>query len=692
MFGRFFGIVVEETKDTYIVAGINGRDIGKFITNVWKTSVIEKYMFKRVTGGRFGTMEFYKFFLIDVIYMLETLANRKNPRIPARTLNQIVEALKEKTWFKDIDDPTVEHRLNLKRLNLFDYTPLPFQAAFLDYYNKVPNAYGLNGALLNGAPGVGKSASSMMVMTTAEVDRIIVVAPKHALIRVWVNDINAMFKQPPEMFNTALPTPPTETTKLFVYHYEALEQAIQYHKPYFGKYTYGLILDESHNFNDIKTQRTQRWVELVKLSRSNNVLHISGTPFKALGSESIPLLRAIDPLFTPVVEDRFKSIFGHSAQKGLDILRNRLGIISYKIEKHELGLEKPIITLVDVKSPNGHKYTLTAVKEAMRIFIDERLRYYKQREQEDLNFYLTCLQKHEMTLRGDRKLLQEFNYYKDCVKAIQRTSDYSLVKKEISFAKQYEYRNISASLPQQDVKAFRSVCSTIKYLTLKIQGECLGQVVGRMRIEAHVDMCNYIPFRDLVQSTKKKTVVFTSFVDALESAFKTCEAQELKPLLVYAKTNNNLNAIIHNFEQDERLNPLIATYDSLSTAVPLVMADNMILINSPFRSYILDQAIARIHRLRQENQVTIWQCRLDTGNETNISSRSLDIMQWSQEQVEKMTGVKSPYTIDDSTDSISVSTEGLLEAELDYRIIPDTAYVPKPIERIQVTERLTSGW
>lgn len=155
MFGfrGLFGISVTETKDTVIVNGINGADIGKFITNVWKTSVIEKYMFKKITGSRFGRMEFYKFFTIDVIYMLEKLAEVRNPRVPARTLHQIAELLKEKTWVKDTLREDIPGRLNFDRLSLFNYVPLPFQRDYLDYYNKTTDRYHLNGNLLNGAPG-----------------------------------------------------------------------------------------------------------------------------------------------------------------------------------------------------------------------------------------------------------------------------------------------------------------------------------------------------------------------------------------------------------------------------------------------------------------------------------------------------------------------------------------------------------
>lgn len=668
MFGRIFGITVTETPDTYIVAGINGRDIAKFITNVWNTSVLEKYMFKSVTGSRWGKIEFYKFFLIDVIYMLETLSKQRNQRIPSRTLNQIVTVLKEETWYRDVERD-IQGRLNYKRLNDFHYKPLPHQQEIIDYYNDTPIRYHLNGALFNVTPGGGKTYLSTTCHWLSEVDRILVVCPKNALNDPWVVDLQRFFKSPPKIWTTGIGGEPPKDTQVFVYHYEALEIAIDHHRGEFHKFKYGLTLDESHNLNDINSQRTQRWLELVKLSNSKCVIHMSGTPFKAMGSEIIPLLRAIDPSFTPKVEERFKKIYGSSAAKGLDILKHRLGIMSKTIEKARLELPPPEMISYPIKTKDSDLYTLPAVKEEMRKFIAERLRYYKQREEYDIHFYNQCLERHAMMIRGDSREEQRFEHYKHCVRLIQTSGDLGALKDEVMYCKKYEFNEISKSLDKGDVKEFRSVCSIIKYLPLKIQGECLGSVVGRLRIDAHVSMCKHIPFRDICQTSTKKTLVFTSFVDVLEEAYRVCQQQEMKPTLVFAKTNNNLTGVINEFRDNPNINPLIATYNSLSTAVPMIMADTMIMINAPFRAYIQEQAISRIHRLGQDSKVAVYQCYLDTGEVPNISSRSLDIMQWSQKQVEEITGVKSPYLLEETENGdVTVSTEGFLEAELDTLI------------------------
>ena len=122
-------------------------------------------------------------------------------------------------------------------------------------------------------------------------------------------------------------------------------------------------------------------------------------------------------------------------------------------------------------------------------------------------------------------------------------------------------------------------------------------------------------------------------------------------------TNKDLNNIINRFEKTEELNPLIATFKSLSTAIPMTMADCMIMIDTPFRDYIFQQTIARINRLGATTQTYVYIASLDTGSEPNISNRTLDILKWSQSQIEAITGVKSPFEITDE----QFSMEGIME-------------------------------
>ena len=55
---------------------------------------------------------------------------------------------------------------------------------------------------------------------------------------------------------------------------------------------------------------------------------------------------------------------------------------------------------------------------------------------------------------------------------------------------------------------------------------------------------------------------------------------------------------------------MIATYKSLSTAVPMTMADVMIMVDTPFRDYIFQQTIARINRLGTTTQTYVYIAKL----------------------------------------------------------------------------------
>lgn len=133
----------------------------------------------------------------------------------------------------------------------------------------------------------------------------------------------------------------------------------------------------------------------------------------------------------------------------------------------------------------------------------------------------------------------------------------------------------------------------------------------------------------------------------------------MKPLVVYGKTNNNLPSIISSFEEDSTLNPLIATYKSLSTAVPIVCANVVVLLDSPFRDHIVQQSISRLHRIGQKLQVYVYTCSLDTGDEPNISTRSFEILASVQKAVEEIIGIKSPFVLTDNPEEFEFSLEGL---------------------------------
>lgn len=646
MFGgirRLVGSIKVTASDRLIeVSGIPGDIMQRDIARLWKTSRINEWMFTDFGKNSFS---FNPFFAPDIVYIIDQLASTKRSRYTStRVLANLRDELIQHTWLKNtLPDAAAPERLNFKMLAKLKFTPLPFQQRFLETYSTIVTQYGLKGYLLAAAAGSGKTFTACAVAECLEVDKVIVACPKNAVNRVWEQDgMLKLFKDTPTYWIEANGHE-YRGEKYLIVHYESLGKVLHIADMIRdGGQSVMVVLDESHNMNEITSQRTNNFLDLCRLMQSHDVLWASGTPIKALGSECIPLLRSIDPKFNQDAEMRFRKIYGKDGSKGLDILKHRMGMISYKVEKKELKLADPIMKSLPVQMPNGDAFTLDSIKVLMQNFILERARYYQGRKSQDEAFWKECLKLHERSLKG-RSAEKEFNEYLRVLNIVVRTADPRFIGEEIKYCNSYEKRYFQPSLPRELHDRFKETKTIIKYVQLKIQGECLGRVLGRARIECHVSMVPYVDFVGVCESTEKKTVVFTSFVEALEATERRCTQLGLKPLIVYGKTNNELATIVGRFEMDQMINPLGATYNSLSTAVPLVMADTMIMLNAPFRAYIHEQAISRIHRIGADTQTYVYQCRLDTGDKPNISTRSGDILKWSQEQVEAIMGIKSPF-------------------------------------------------
>lgn len=73
---------------------------------------------------------------------------------------------------------------------------------------------------------------------------------------------------------------------------------------------------------------------------------------------------------------------------------------------------------------------------------------------------------------------------------------------------------------------------------------------------------------------------------------------------------------------------------------------------------IMQRIISEKTRLGANTQTHVYIAALDTGNEQNMSTRTLSILQWSQSQIEAITGVKSPFEITD--EQMSIESHGNL--------------------------------
>ena len=93
---------------------------------------------------------------------------------------------------------------------------------------------------------------------------------------------------------------------------------------------------------------------------------------------------------------------------------------------------------------------------------------------------------------------------------------------------------------------------------------------------------------------------------------------------------------IQAFKNDDDIEVLIATSQTLSTGVTLIEANQMFFFGTPWRSADYDQCCDRIYRIGQNTDVNIYNVLLDTGGKENLSTRMNDILKWSGEMFTSM--------------------------------------------------------
>lgn len=669
---RSIGMIAVEEKNSMIeVRNIYAPILEKDLKKIFNTK-ISKYMFSKITRTSFTINRFYAIELYFILKELKETGERVFTSVS--TCNKIIDGLLENTWLRgvvkylgSIENPVpsadIDPMLDYSALSEFKVKPLPHQAQFFERYDYFTRAFDLNGYYLAAGPGSGKTIAALMLYRMLKrrrnYEKLIVLSPLNAVDDAWKEDPEESMKRPMRRWTKASGKPLDTQAELLVYHHDATDKLMEDLEK-LKRYNCMVVIDEGHKFNNTKSARTERLINAVNYLQCKDVLWLSGTPIKAVGTEAIPFMCTVIPEFgTPynsngrlTIPERFKKLFGASSNALGYLLANRLGLTTYKVERNLYRNEEPIRETIKVAIPNGERFTLKAIGAEMLKFIEERYKYYKSIEKEYTTEYFNALEYYENAV-GNQDEKEYAQYLRD-VKLIRKTVAYGQIADVLERANKFEKHVIEPVLPKEMVKTFRHVKSAYKYVDLKIRGEALGRILGKRRAECQVELVKYLPLKDIVDQARKKTILFTSYVEVVDQMMDIFERQDYKPIAVYGKTNNQLESIIERFDKDESINPLVATLQSLSTAVRLTMASTVVFTNEPFREHERQQAEARVDRIGQDGLVTLISCELDTGTEPNVNTRSKDIMQWSKEQIDMLMG---KFFGKIETGDIAVSTE-----------------------------------
>lgn len=509
-----------------------------------------------------------------------------------------------------------------------------------------------------------------MSLTFAELlhsEKVLIVCPLPTFEKVWLKSIvlpgnDNLYQRPEENKLWHVKSPSAYNNEKFILvHYEGLENIYGILSKIAGPKT-TIIVDESHNFADTKSKRTVLLQDIIDRSFTKNLFLLSGTPIKSYSTEVINMAKFIDGRLKGKLYERLYSVYANPNKFFKSILPNRYSDMTYVIEKKETKLDPIIKTYVPIKLKNGNEYTLPYIREQMRIFIEKRIKEINDAMPKYQEVYRMCIE----TARQngfDKKSKYTIRQYEDLVSIIQKnykSNNLGFIKNEMALANTIE-KEIKKFLPPELARQWDEVKTIIKYPLLKIQGECLGLIVMGARIKCHVDMASNLDLSALVNSTIKDTIIFSNYIQVCEAARINVTNRGYKPALVYGELSKYLNREVKAFIDNKDVNPLITTYKSLSTGVPLINANVIIALDLPFRMYIFEQAVGRAWRVGQDSQVVVYIPSLDTDNVPNINQRNLDIISFFNEEVEALTGIKSSMDIKE--------TEALnLEA---YSIAPD---------------------
>lgn len=691
MFGQ---ISVEQDGDTIRVSGINPESLARDIKKTWNTSRLFQWLTSE-SGGR--SLSFPAFFAPEFLYMFDHLATQRRLDTSRRDLANMVEGIKENTWIAEVKerakDPNRVKRLDYTKLNKFIYKPLEYNVRYFEEYEQATGILGTRGSILAGAPGSGKTYMALAVAEMLHSDYIIVVCPKITLVKPWqfAAEAKDLYKVPVPYWMPAQGKA-YNGERLLIVHYDAMPHLEKILDKLAGKKV-TVILDESHHMNEYKTSaRSKLFVDIIFRLVAGvrdepgmvDVIWASGTPVKKQGSELIPFFLTTDPRFSVDLAERWTRAFGAEGKFGQDIIQNRMARIMSVVTKGEMKTAKPTVEYVPVKIPNGKHYTLDEVRKRMVEFIQERFAYYKSIEKEYIQQYDDAMEYFTDRARYGKSDPKEYKAYRSQVQTLRRATDYRQYGPEMKATNAYEKTYILPTLPRQMAKDFVNAKSAYKYLPLKIQGECLGRIVGRGRIDCVREIAESANLEGLINNSHSKTVIFSSYVDVVETvADKLKRTRQHEPMVLYGKNSGEIGTVLRKFGADEKANPLVTTYKSLSTGVPLIEASTEILMDPPFRPYILDQTISRVDRLGQTKPVFIYILILDTGDVANLSTRTKDIVSWAQEQVEAITGVKVSYdvagarigegleawddTVDDYVNQLLVAVESFAEHPVEVR-------------------------
>lgn len=674
---RGLKVEVDSSVNKVSISGISlkyvCRDLEKYLGTKMLYNILDK--------ATYAEIKLSTFYLPDFYHSINTLLY--NPKFKRRTtstreLLAIKEELERIPLVANIKKIQNTESVNIPKIDkskldkifrgmkLFDY-----QDKFIDECIWKSKLLELKGYLLDAPAGSGKSYGSLALMEMLDIDTIIVICPKKAVNDVWDETITRVYSEPqtysmslPVLHGPSKPAGFDINDRFIVCHYESLRKLNEYlDSVKIPNKRYSIVLDECHSLNSHNSERSIQFRDLNKKINPEFCLWMSGTPIKALGTETLTMFATIDKLFDKSVYRSFLKVFGVSGVYATSVMANRLQLVRSEIKTKGSGVEQ-FTHKIKVSLKNGGDYTLKTISAKMIDYVKERKAYYQKNAKQYENDFFNGIEVYRSRVsrgRGDtnsfRAGLEDY-----LVKAKTLHEGYIPTdpkhKQYVLDCNHYEDKVIIPTLPNDVKKIFRKAKSVYKYVDLTIMGEALGNILGKSRSKCNADIVKQLVtdakvitedgetyqsnLPDIIRNAQAKTIIFTDYVEVVKETEYQLKLNGFTPISIFGETTsgNGLAMQTKIFKENSEINPLITTFKTLSEAVPLTEANRVIFLNLPFRSGTYEQAVKRANRIGQTLDVDLFEVTLDTGEEPNISTRNEDILKWSEEQVALILGKK----------------------------------------------------
>lgn len=582
---------------------------------------------------------FSEFFLLIIIKVLDSYLEKSDKQINSNffkewfsfgnaskdTIREILILLRNSSHFfsskiEDIEDKELNLGAMEKTLN---WAPLERQKPIFKVHRFMKKFYGLRGIYLDASVGSGKTAMSLMLAETQEVDNVIVVGLNSTMDDVWVKTITTagMYKEE-QTYWSVKSKEPYNGERFLIANFESASKLEKALSTLTGKTM--MIVDEAQSINEDNSNISQLIQRYATTYKFEDIVLMSGTPLKMHHKELLPMMTILDPLFTSKIRSIYKDLMYGNPKSIIGVMPNIYTKYRIKLEfknsnKKDMGVTEIVIP-IKPKYPEIH--LISTIRKEMKEFIIFR----KKQDEPNMDTYIAqYLTMREDAFKDSNTSLMDFEEYKEFVEDVKLAHKRGSLSSEgdkLRDIKKYEKEVLEPYIT--DVKTFRIVKTYYKYPMLKYLGEALGKILTRARINASRDLVSQLNLDNIIDSSRKKVLVLSNYIEVADDVMKA--SKNYKGMPVYGKQIGDIRNKLENLdnEGDER-EFISATYSSLGTGVPVIQCSTLLAMEKPFRDYKWIQAKGRVDREGQDGTVRIVTLEMET-DEPNIYNRTDELL------------------------------------------------------------------